>query len=912
VTPPVPTFSQIKAQVATIQQKASSPYGAIGIHAPGRWTGSHRQESDGKLYLIYQCDSPLAVRLALRDPVEESATKVLITSLNEQSLDQDILLRLAKGALFPINSWQIAKTLFGANTVDPRLLQHRWIADMLLDSLAADDYPTVNGGFLDAETVWPLLLRQGIGLKTAPLDLWALLEWSTHPDNVARYQSASPMFKAAAVDWLSQVAGISAKTILTCVETCDSPDAMPLGLAIEVIFSPTLGHQLDRAKGKLEERFLQGASPPPLSLETWSQTATDLLRSARLSPDQQAQLIQRADAILSELGTESWAYLSTTSDLGYTQRLAQFGQALIALLDAPTPQGLETVTTAHEAIQAHRQAQQAAQQRRIEKATMALRLARWLVQETKAPAPFPQDLDQAVQYHLQEGSFLDWARFSLRSGDPISELSVAYQALFDRVTTVRETHSYQFAKRLQNWVELGTDHQGFIPIEAILETVVAPLAVEGPILAIVLDGMSMAVARELMARIQLTDWKPIVPPAQSTAILPGLATIPSTTEASRTSLLCGQLTTGDQSTEKRTFTTHSALLKACRSKQPPLLVHKGDLQDSNDVGLAASLREAIVNIQNRVIAVVINAIDDYLTKGEQVDVQWTPQDIKILPALLHEAKMAGRWVILLSDHGHVLDSDMTYTAASDGERWRRENSPPTEQELSIRGQRVVNPAAHQIIAPWSEKLRYKPKKTGYHGGINPQEMIVPITVLSPTLALSPKGWIEAPADTPPWWHPYSLSRPTLADSFSAPSPPSKTAPVDLGPLFTLIESEPPPNASPESALPLWVSYFLNSPTYQSQRKLAGRLAPDESLLTTLLTSFTHQRDTLPLALLARILNQSPAQLQQLMPSFQRILNIDGYAVLTCDSTLRQNLRSGQGVTVTLNYPLLHQQFDISF
>ena len=147
MTIPVPTFSQIKAQVAAIQQKASSSYAAIGIHTQGRWTGAHQQEDHGKRYLIYQCDSPLAFRLALRDPVEETAVKVLITSLDEQSLDQDILLRLAKSTLFPINSWQIAKSLFGATTVDPRLLQHRWIADMLLDGMSRQDYPTVNGGF---------------------------------------------------------------------------------------------------------------------------------------------------------------------------------------------------------------------------------------------------------------------------------------------------------------------------------------------------------------------------------------------------------------------------------------------------------------------------------------------------------------------------------------------------------------------------------------------------------------------------------------------------------------------------------------------------------------------------------------------------------------------------------------------
>ncbi|MEB3288486.1 MAG: BREX-2 system phosphatase PglZ [Leptolyngbya sp.] len=919
MTPPVPTFSQIKAQVAAIQQKAVSSYEAIGIHAPGRWTGAQRQEADGKLYLIYPCDSPLAVRLALRDPVEVSATKVLITPLDEQSLDQDILLRLAKGTLFPINSWQIAKTLFGATTVDPRLLQHRWMADMLLDGLAADEYPTVNGGFLDAETVWPLLLRQGMGLKTSPLDLRALLEWSIHPDHIAHYQSASPAFKAAAMDWISQGAGAAARLVLTCAETCERPDTAAVGLALDVIFNPNLGHQLDRAKGKLEERFLNGVSPSPASLAAWSQAAADLLRSGQISLAQQTQLVQRADEILTELGAEPWAYLSTTSDLGFTQRLARFGQALMPLLETPNPTTLGDVTTTYEAIQAHRQARPSAQpktiERRLDKMAMALRLARWLVQETQNPAPDPQDLTQAIQYHLQEGSFLDWARLSLRSGDPLGDLSAAYQALFDRVTTVRERHSHQFAQRLQNWVDLGTEHTGFIPIEAILDTVVAPLASQGPILAIVLDGMGMAVARELLASLQAEDWRPLVPPDHPTALLAGLATLPSITETSRASLLCGDLTSGDQALEKRQFTTHSALVATCRRHHPPLLFHKGTLQDSQDVGLASPLRESLGNTQNRVIGVVLNAVDDYLAKGEQLDVAWTPQEIKVLPALLHEAKMAGRWIILLSDHGHILDSGMTYTAAHDGERWRSADSPPTDQELALQGQRVVIPPSHQIIAPWSEQLRYKPKKTGYHGGINPQEMIVPVVVLSPALAPSPKSWVAAPLDTPLWWHPYSpslhaLTQPTPETASPNLSFQAQPTHSELGPLFNLIPLEPIPETTPAPEIPAWVSYFLASPTYQAQRQLAGRLAPDETLITRLLTSFATQGYTLPLTLLSRTLNQSPDQLQTLMPSFQRILNIDGYAVLTYDGVFGQNPRSNQ--TATLNHNLLRQQFDISF
>ena len=144
-----------------------------------------------------------------------------------------------------------------------------------------------------------------------------------------------------------------------------------------------------------------------------------------------------------------------------------------------------------------------------------------------------------------------------------------------------------------------------------------------------------------------------------------------------------------------------------------------------------------------------------------------------------------------------------------------------------------------------------------------------------------------------------------------PSEPLESDQAYLGPLFSLIEPVEPSLAPSFPELPLWVNRFLKSPSYQAQKQLAGRLAPDEALLSCLLASFDRQAHTTPLAALARRLNQSPAQLQQLMPSLQRILNIDGYAVLTCDGSLGQSVDYDKSVTVTLNQNLLLQQFDVS-
>ena len=73
----------------------------IGIRAPGRWTGERMKKDGEETYLIEQCDSPLAIRIALRDDGGPTTTKVLITTLDEKELSDDILVRLAKRTAVP-------------------------------------------------------------------------------------------------------------------------------------------------------------------------------------------------------------------------------------------------------------------------------------------------------------------------------------------------------------------------------------------------------------------------------------------------------------------------------------------------------------------------------------------------------------------------------------------------------------------------------------------------------------------------------------------------------------------------------------------------------------------------------------------------------------------------------------------
>jgi len=87
----------------------------FGIFTPGRWTGPTAQGEGSDEIAIYQCDSPLQMRLALQSAPETASATVLVTPLDQAKVSDDILLRLALRKLHPINSWEIVRSLFKAS-----------------------------------------------------------------------------------------------------------------------------------------------------------------------------------------------------------------------------------------------------------------------------------------------------------------------------------------------------------------------------------------------------------------------------------------------------------------------------------------------------------------------------------------------------------------------------------------------------------------------------------------------------------------------------------------------------------------------------------------------------------------------------------------------------------------------------
>jgi len=903
MTTAAPTFRQIRTQVAAIRKRAGDAR-VFGIQTAGRWTGQPIEEFGEETYRVVQCDSPLAMRVALQEDDPEVTAKVLLTNLPQEQIGADVLVRLACCKLRSFKKWQIIKDLFQARVIDPRVAEHSWIGERLLELAPTEGYPPVPSGVLDAETVWGILLERQIGLAAARPDLVAVLKWSMDEDNVRRYRQSPESFRLAAEEWIGQFAGPATEAVLACVRTSERPDALPVGLAMAVVFSKQAGGQLDKAAGRVE-KYVGDAELTEQIARRWQAAATDVVRLHLPDAKVRAAWLQRADEILKTVQADEYAYLSRTSPEGFAQRLGRYGRALAAALSTKVSEVPDPVNEAFGEVTKHEQAKWERGSRRLQRVEMSARLLRRLAYRQKAGETEAASLADAAQEHALAGGFVDWARHTLRGGDPVRELADAYVLLNSKVLEIKERQNRRFAELLSEWTAAGSTGVGVMPVERALADLVAPLAAHAPVLVLVIDGMSFAVFRELVEYITRQDW--IEVRRDPGTILPAIAALPSVTEVCRTSLLCGKLQSGHSGDEKSGFAEHPALVSQCRSGVPPVLFHKDALQGSDEGSLAAVVIKEIESTRRRIVGAVINAVDDHLLKGDQLDIRWTGEEIKVLPTLLYEAKAAGRLVVMTSDHGHVLDQQTQYRKHEGGDRWRADDGNPKDDEVQIAGQRVVMPSNHRLIAPWSEKVRYSMKKNGYHGGMTMQEMVIPLAVLSARDDL-PDGWVEPAADTPDWWFAPLEEQPVPEEQpLVQPAKPPRRKPADM--LFDMEPEEPATTPTPAPTapaapgrVPSWLNQLFGSPVLAEQKELGGRTVPQDDVIRRMLNALNEQGGKLTAAALAHKMQLPPFRLHGLLAAIQRILNVEGYPILTKDEA---------SDTIELNRNLLCRQFDLT-
>ncbi len=845
----------------------------------------------GNHFEVRWCESRLALREALvqLEQAAEDARLLLVTPVADTELPADIAARLTRGRVFQAREWEVVRPMFGAVAVDARLGSYPWMAQALLDLAAQGDYPDLPSRFLDLETAWREFLSRALRLASARPDALELLSWTLEPEIEARLASLPEAIRHDLFDWFERQCGEVGALVAATSRAGRRTDAVPIAIVCGVVFASAkpASAEVGRAAVRLE-RYLADRHVSAKDGQSWARSVLQLAET--LPIDRLLPALERTDALLGELKVVGFSALSPLSPRGLEQRIASFADALNEHLQETSPRSMEEVEATAAEVLDHRLSN--LHPLRRERIVMARRLCRWLMRGEGQSTNYA-DL---VAWQADEGAFLDWARFRLLGGDEDSAVSMAYARLRLLISERRDALNRTFARQLAVVNREGTWRQGrAVPLERVLGELLPPLMSANPTLLLVMDGLSLSIFRELLAKPEQAGWREVIDEHLG-ATWVGMAALPTVTESSRGSLLCGALRLAVDSQEKTAFSNHPSLLQQS-GKKSPTLFHKAELLD--DTGLSTSLRESLADPNQRLVGVVYNAVDDHLAGPEQLHQSWQIEQLRGLMPLLRAACDARRVLVITADHGHVLEDASRAIKGSESDRWRTiESNALQVGETVFEGGRVVSPAGGKaVVCIEAEGLRYTRRKNGYHGGVSLQEVCVPLSVFLP-FGMEMGGWRDAPPPFPDWWElPHLVREPT---SSALPKPSRKRPPAhDQQPsLFAAVEP-PPPDKQASSD---WVSALFASSTYIAQKQLAARVALSDAEMRSLLLALEERGGKLGWSALAQRIKLSELRLHGALSAARRVLNVDQADVLMWDEASR---------TVTLNRKLLEQQFALS-
>jgi hypothetical protein len=294
---------------------------------------------------------------------------------------------------------------------------------------------------------------------------------------------------------------------------------------------------------------------------------------------------------------------------------------------------------------------------------------------------------------------------------------------------------------------------------------------------------------------------------------------------------------------------------------------------------------------------VVNTIDDALDRSDPGTIVWSEENIAPVRDLL--ALAPDRIVVLVSDHGHVIDRGpeaITRPSRSSENRWRLAPPPAGDGEIVVSGSRVAK-GDGSVVLPWREELRYGPRKAGYHGGASPAEAVIPLLVLSAGDDRAVPGWSGAPVASPAWWRepvPESVAPPATAPTRTRRRGPRD---VDQGPGLFEVASEPEATLAATSGRPPLVDALLASEVYRQRRGTRAPIPDDRvAALVGVLLAGGGRASMDTLAARAGV----PAhRIDGTITALRKLLQVEGYPVMEVDS---------DGLTVKLDTVLLIEQF----
>jgi hypothetical protein len=632
---------------------------------------------------------------------------------------------------------------------------------------------------------------------------------------------------------------------------------MPLGVVSALVTEPGASSEslvaLGGLAGGVRQSALRGlAEAVAGTLWRWVADGSEAARARVLD------VIRRADQLAAEAGLTAALSRSPFLPTAFDARLQRLAMALSSV---------DETGTAFDELREHCLTRLSPA--RVRTAEMAVRLVRWLA----TPVEKLASVADGITTHSASLAWVDRALTVLWEGDAGAGPAVgkAYREVCEAVRDRRAALDEEFAQRLAVWARAASDQNsgGCLLVEQVLAKIAVPLAGSGVPLIVVLDGMSGAVAADLGEELTRGPWLEVAPGTSRAA---AVSAIPSVTRVSRASLLTGKLTAGEQQVEKDGFAVFWR-----RHRRDAELFHRADIAGQAGHRLSDSLMAALSG--DAVVGVVLNTIDYALDHGREGDrTGWSVADITFLPELLDAAFGYGRPVLVVADHGHVLDRfpDVGPVAAPGAQSARWRTGTPEPGEVALTGPRVGE-GDGSVVVPWRDDIRYTQRRSGYHGGAALSEMTVPILALVPSVEHLPDGWhlLTAGAVIPQWWEPASARTTPAAEVVEAPARGRKRKapePEGMVPLF----GEPPASAASQRTVGTAV---VDSDVYEAQRAFVPK-PPAKDVVAAVIDALVEAGGDLPLSTVATVAGRAARRPEFFAVTLQRLLNVDQYPVVS--------------------------------
>jgi hypothetical protein len=872
---------------------------AIALRAKPDWPDDPMLSIAGTTVRIVPCRTPLAARVALHDRAAGERL-VLLTELSNDDLGEGLLAHISEQHVRTVDVWDVVMQMFEAKAVDPNLVQRsRWAAEALITYAANGRWLPVQGAVLTRDHALRSLTAELLGLDRDEIDAAGLIQWSTDAARVLRLSKLPDKLINGLTTYLLEVAGEAVVPIMAAARAGNGADAVPLGLLVGVLWptqtgKPALtgkrGTEAAMARARLESWFgghrLIDAEARTFSVaaETWVDRAIGVDGGSAAAN----RMLARAESIAREIDAMALLDGSNLLPAGFAQRVRDLAAAVrsaVPVAGAADPVRIAAAQAALARLGEHRGGDPA----RLETMRMAVRLLRWLATPDTHP---PATLYDALHREVHEDGWVDRARLDIFSGDTDPQVAEALHLLHRAVNARRARHDQQFADLLAAATRSEQEPGKLIRVEDVLDQVVQPILDHGRrALLLIMDGMSVAAATELAESLtRVGTWMELTPGGGPRAGV--LAALPTITEVSRCSLLSGRVAVGQQDAE----------LKAFQQRFPKgELLHKSKLRGHAGTAIAADVAAALADPDVPLVAAVVNTIDDALDRSDPGTIIWGSENIPSIRDLL--ALADGRVVVIVSDHGHVVDRGpeaVHRPSPSSENRWRPAEPPPGDGEVLIRGSRVAK-GGGAVVLPWREELRYGPRKAGYHGGASAAEAVIPLLVLTDGDESALPGWNAAPVASPPWWR-ESLNLEPAAMPSAAPArrPALRKPQAQAESLFDLASAAAPEPETPPAAVgPDLVGELLASDVYRQRRDPRAPL-PD-ARVGALLRALIAGGNRATMDTLAARAGIPAGRIIGTIAALRKLLQVEGYPVLSVDP---------DNVTVKLDRDLLIDQFHL--